>query len=86
MAQIDEKPVVKDCCRVGANKTDSIGSVKFSLSSHAPLAQVLKSAIKLCTADGYTTVYICPDRSAEERKAYKKLVEERKKKRDSETD
>ena len=85
-AQIDEKPVVKDCRRVGASKTDSIRPVKFNLSSQAHVVQVLKSARKLHTVDGYKSVYICPDRSAEERKAYKKLVEELKKKRDSETD
>ena len=61
-------------------------TVKFRLSSQARVVQVLKSARKLRTVDGYESVYICPDRSAEERKAYKKLVEELKKKRDSETD
>ena len=47
---------------------------------------MLKNAKKLHTQDGYRSVYICPDRSPEERKAYKKLVEEVKRKRNTETD
>lgn len=86
LAEIGEKPVIKDCSRVGTNGTDSIRPVKFCLRSHSHVAQVLKNARKLRTADGYKSVYICPDRSFEERKAFKKLVEELKVKRDSETD
>lgn len=86
LVEIGEKPVVKDCCRVGRNRENAIRPVKFSLSSQAHVAQVLKNARKLRTLDGYSSVYICPDRCLEERKAYKKLVEEVKKKRDTETD
>ena len=60
--------------------------MKFSLGSQSHVAQVLKNAKKLRNVDGYGSVYICPDRSPDERKAYKKLVEEVKKKRDTESD
>ena len=86
LADIGEKPVVKDCCRVGRNRENATRPIKFSLSSQAHVAHVLKNAKKLRTQDGYRSVYICPDRSPEERKAYKKLVEEVKRKRDTETD
>jgi hypothetical protein len=86
LADIGEKPVVKDCCRVGMNRENATRQVKFSLRSQAHVAQVLKNARKLRTKDVYRSVYVCPDRSAEERKAYKKLVEEVKRKRDTETD
>ena len=69
LADIGEKPVVKDCCRVGRNRENATRPVKFSLRSQAHVAQVLKNARKLRTKDGYRLVYICPDRSAEERKA-----------------
>ena len=86
LAAIGEKPVIKDCSRVGTSRSDSTRPVKFCLRSHAHVAQVLKNARKLRTVDGYKSVYICPDRSVEERKAYKKLVEELKVKRNTETD
>ena len=60
--------------------------MKFSLKSQAHVTQVLKDARKLRLIDGFRSVYICPDRSIEERKAYKKLVEEVKMKRENETD
>ena len=86
LADIGEKPVVKDCCKVGRNRENATRPIKISLSSQAHDAHVLKNAKKLRTQDGYRSVYICPDRSPEERKAYKKLVEEVKMKRDTETD
>ena len=88
LADIDDKPIVKDCCWVGTSKTNLICLVKFSLNSHSHVAQVLKSTTtrKLCTVDGYKLVYVCPDRIVKERKAHKKLVKQLKKKRDSEAD
>ena len=82
LAEIGEKPTISDCCRVGTRTDNSIRPVKFSLRSQAHVTQVLK----LRSIDGFRSVYICPDRSLEERKAYKKLVEEVKMKRETETD
>ena len=86
LAEVGEKPTISDCCRIGTKTDSSIRPVKFSLKSQAHVTQVLKNARKLRSIDGFRSVYICPDRSLEERKAYKKLVEEVKMKRDTETD
>ena len=86
LADIGEKPVVKDCCRIGRSHANATRPVNFSLSSQAHVTQVLKNAGKLRTIDGRRSIYICPYRSSEKRKAYKKLVEEVKRKRDIETD
>ena len=86
LSEVGEKPVIKDCCRIGLKKENSVRPVRFSLNSSAHVIQVLKNARKLRNVDGYGSIYICPDRSPEERKAYKKLVEELKQKRDTECD
>ena len=86
LSEIDEKPVVKDCCRVGVKRTPvkTPRPIKFSLSNSCHVQQVLRSARQLHTKNGYRTVYICPDRTADERKAHKKLLELLKEKRKSE--
>ena len=86
LTEIGEKPVVRDCCRVGVKrpqvKTPRL--IKFSLSNSSHVQQVLRSARQLHGKEGYRLVYICPDRTAEERKAHKKLLELLKEKRQSE--
>ena len=76
LVEIGEKPAVKDCCRVGVERVGVSRPIKLSLRSHDHVAQVLRNAKQLRTKEGYRSIYICPDRTAEERKAYKKLVEE----------
>ena len=85
LLEIGEKPVVSDCCRVGTVKKDAVRPVKFSCSSSEVVAQVLRKARLLRSKEGYETVYICPDRTVDERRAYKKLWEEVKEKRKSES-
>ena len=86
LSEIGEKPRIQDCCRVGLKKEGSSRPIKFSLSSAAHVIQILRNARKLRSKNGFGSIYVCPDRSLEERKAYKKLVEEVKMKRDSEPD
>ena len=86
LSEIDEKPVITECRRVGTQKTGAIRPVKFAVSSADHAIQVMRNARKLRTKEGYGSVYICPDRSLEERRAYKKLVEEVKQKRTTEPD
>ena len=83
LQEIDEKPLVKDCVRVGEKRTESERPrpVKFSLRTADHVAQVLRSAKKLHRKEGYKSVYICPDRTAQERKQFKILIELLKEKR-----
>ncbi len=84
LGEVDEKPRVQDCCRIGLNKEQQCRPIKFSLSSHEHVTQVLRKSKMLRTKEGFKSVYICPDRSVEERRAFKKLLEELKKSRDAE--
>ena len=84
--EIKEKPVVTDCVRVGIKKSGDKRPrpVKFSLRNADHVAQVLRSAKKLHTKEGYRSVYICPDRNVQERKHLKTLIEQLRVKRKSE--
>lgn len=84
LTEIDEKPRIQDCCRIGVVKPDTCRPIKFTLASNDHVRQILTKSKSLRTKEGFKSVYICPDRSVEERKAFKKLVEELKQKRISE--
>ena len=84
LQKIGEKPTVRDCFRVGLRKGTTPHPVKFSLSSSDLVNQVLRKARLPRTKEGFQSVYVCPDRSVEERRAYKRLIEELKKKRQAE--
>ena len=84
LIEIGEKPSIRVCCRVGAQKENAVRPVKFTVNSSDHAAQLIRNAKKLRTKEGYRSVYICPDRTVAERKAYKKLVEELKVKRTAE--
>ena len=82
--EIGEKPAVKDCCRIGLRRGKAPRPVKICLNSPDIVQQVLRKARLLRTKEGYRAV--CPDRTVEERMAYKKLLEELKTKRNAEPD
>ena len=69
--KIGEKPSVRDYCPLGAPKENVSRPVKFTLSSSDHATQVIRNASKLYTKEGYRSVYICLDRTAAERRAYK---------------
>ena len=85
LENLEEKPKVVDCCWVGSTKSTRIRPIKFSVNSSNIVYQLLSKAKKLKDVDGYSTVYIAPDRSVEERLARQKLVAELKEKRSSDT-
>jgi hypothetical protein len=88
LEEIGERPPVRDCCRVGIKKTaaKTPRPIKFSLSNSDHVNQVLRSARQLHSKEGYRSVYICPDRTVEERRAHKKLLDLLKEKRTAEPD
>ena len=77
---------MRDCVRVGVKRSGAKHPrpIKFSLRNADHVAQVLRSARKLHTTEGYKSIYICPDRTVQERKSYKTLLEKLKEKRKSE--
>ena len=76
LAEIDEKPIIKDCCRVGSIK-ESTRPVKFSLSSTDMVQQVLRKGRRLRMKEQYKSLHIFPDRTFEERQAFRKQREEK---------
>lgn len=87
LQQLDEKPRILNCCRMGKDTADggpAVKPVKFTLTGTDHVRQILSKARRLRDLEGYTSVYICPDRSAEQRAAFKKLVEAVKQKRTEE--
>ena len=88
LEDVGERPLMRDCCRVGIKKTaaKTPRPIKFSLSNSDHVNQVLRSARQLHSKEGYRSVYICPDRTVEERRAHKKLLDLLKEKRTAEPD
>ena len=77
LEHVDEKPRIVSCCRMGRNVSDggpAVKPIKLTLSGSDHVRQVLSKARRLREVEGYDSVYISPDRSAEQRAAFKKLV------------
>ncbi len=86
MAEIDEKPLVKDVSRIGQFSKEKCRPIKLTLTSSDHVSEILRKTKRLRTKEGYKSVYICPDRSVEERKTLKKLLDELRSKRNSDSD
>ena len=84
LEHINEKPQVKECYRVGVKRSDAHRPIKFVLSNSDHVKQVIRNAKKLHTTEGCKGVYICPDRTVEERKARRKLWDQILEKRKAE--
>ncbi|XP_063691249.1 uncharacterized protein LOC134823644 [Bolinopsis microptera] len=75
LENIDEKPRIVSCCRMGRTVSDggpAVKPIKFTLSGSDHVRRVLSKARKLREVEGYDSVYISPDRSAEQRAAFRK--------------
>ena len=71
---LGEKPRV-EACRLGSNKSDkSMRPIKVTASSAAVVNQILSKARKLRQIEKYKAVFVCPDRSPEERANQRELV------------
>ena len=81
LENLDEKPRIVKCSRVGKEEPEKVRPVLFSLQTSDLTWQILKKSRMLKEVDGYSDVYICRDRSLEDRKAYKLQVDELKKRR-----
>jgi len=77
---LGEKPR-HESVRIGVQKSDESKQrpVKVSLASSAHAIQILRAARKLKDSDGYGSVFICPDRTTEERSLRQKAVSDLKK-------
>ena len=76
-AELEEKPRVS-ACRIGTKKTGTVRPVKVTLTSSTAVHQILAKSRQLKLVEKFKSVYVCPDRSPEERAARRTLVKELK--------
>ena len=69
LSELEEKPVIRDCLRMGVRKENSVTPIKFSVGSAKHAAQAIMKVRMLRTKEEYGSIYLCPDRTLEERKA-----------------
>ncbi|KAL5250336.1 hypothetical protein ACHWQZ_G016166 [Mnemiopsis leidyi] len=81
LEQMNEKPQVMQCRRIGKPNAAATRPIIFSVRSSDVAHQILKKAKLLRDIEGYKTVYISPNRTREERVARQKLVCKLKEKR-----
>ena len=74
-----QKPRTVDCCRLGKETEGSLRPVKVTLSSPSIVSEVLRNFKLLKDAEGCRQISIFPDKSVEQRKAQKELVEQLRK-------
>ena len=79
MQHLDQKPRIVDCCRLGKEQEGAVRPIKVTLSSSSIVVEVLRNSTKLKNAEGCRQIFICPDRTVEQRKAQKGLVVQLKK-------
>ena len=75
--QLGEEPCIEHCERIGrpvTNSTPRPRPVKVTLSTTNSVETTLKRSHLLRGDTGYNSVFISPDRSEEERRAHKELV------------
>ena len=81
LEQLEEKPRITGCRRIGQRGADLKRPIIFSVQSVDVVYQILRKAKRLKDIEGLKTVYISPNRTPEERISRQKLVTELKKKR-----
>ena len=79
--QLEEKPLISGCRRIGQRVTGATRPLNFSVKSTDIVHQILRKAKRLKDIDGFRTVNISPNRTLDERINRKKLVVELKKRR-----
>jgi len=87
LQELDEKPTI-EASRLGTPSKDSAKTrpVKVILSSSAAVNQILSKARRLRESGKHKTVFICQDRSPEDRAQHRLLVAELKKRRKEDPD
>lgn len=83
LLELGEKPLI-EVCRLGTSDSGSSTSqtcrpVKVTLANATVVPQILSRTKKLKDSERYSSVFICPDRSPDERAAQRTLVQELKK-------
>jgi hypothetical protein len=86
MHELNEKPRVIECVRVGLFEQGKSRPIKVRLTSFDTVANVLRNAKHLKNSSNNKATFIGPDRSKEERTEHKKLVDRMKSMMDDQPD
>jgi hypothetical protein len=78
MHELNEKPRIVECFRVGSFEQGKSRPIKVRLTSFDTVANVLRNAKHLKNSGNNKATFIGPDRSKEERDEHKKLVDRMK--------
>ena len=81
LEQLAEKPKITSCIRIGQRKPSAVRPIRFNVRNSGTVFHILQKARMLKDIEGYKTIYLCPDRTVEERETRRKLVEQLKEKR-----
>lgn len=84
LEQVEEKPRITDCYRIGMAKEGATRPIKVTLSSSDGVQRVLRKAGLLKKSENLKRVYLAADRTMEERTARNELVKQLKQKRETE--
>ena len=86
---IGQKPKIVEACRIGSKSKSGAAvarPVKVKLSSSIVVDQLISNARNLRKVSKFKTVFVCPDRSPEQRQIQRDLVKEMKDRASKETD
>ena len=86
LSRLGENPMFSIPQRVGILNGQKVRPVKIAFTSATVVTGLLRKSHLLRTADGYSSVYISPDRSMEERTVRKELVNVLRRKRNEKPD
>ena len=75
------KPRIVECSRLGRVHDGNIRPVKVMLESVNTAREVLRNSKLLRNVDGCRGIFICPDRTVEERRTQKELINQLRQKR-----
>jgi len=78
LQDMNEKPRVRECSRVGTSRVGTVRPIKVKLCSADAVSSVLRSAKHLKDSGNNKKTFIAPDRTQEGRAVHKKLVERMK--------
>ena len=85
---IGQKPKIVEACRIGSKSNSGAAvarPVKVKLSSSIVVDQLVANARNLRKVSKFKTVFVCPDRSPEQRQTQRDLVNEMKERASKET-
>ena len=74
LLDINEKPMIIDCRRIGKTQPGKARPIKVKLSSSDAVSHILRRAKALKTSERNKKTFLAPDRTVEEREVHRALV------------